>query len=167
LKWHQTYLLFFYFIFIFILKFRWDLSIFKDVDRYKRAKQIVAGNTYLLLDKNSDSFITKGSNGLINGNDNETTNIKHIFESTGASNVYKIKNSETNQYYESNSGTLVQAASSTSRTQQWTFALQVCYYNILIIFYYRVMDITLSETLQIINISQQVVVATTLMQLLH
>lgn len=57
----------------------WDISVFNEMYRYKRAKEIVSGNVYSLLEKSSNRFISRPSTSFTLENDDETVNLNFTF----------------------------------------------------------------------------------------
>lgn len=103
---------------------KWDVSVFDEYDRYKRAKEIYSGNTYLLLDRNSNRLISKTNNNLVIDDDNETLNLKFNFFETEKPYVYKIQESGTGKFFESIFGSLRLNTQNNSKAQEWLFLLQ-------------------------------------------
>jgi hypothetical protein len=102
----------------------WDLSVFDGMYRYKRAKEIVPGNTYALLEKQSNRLVSKPADGFTIADDNDTINLNLQFIATNVPNVYKLKDSKTGKFIESLFGTLRLNPGSSSGTQSWKFTLQ-------------------------------------------
>ncbi len=109
----------------------WDLSVFTDMYRYKRAKSIIPGNVYSLLEKYSNRLVSKPTNGFTITDDNESINLNFTFIQTNAPYVYKIKDNKTGNFLESVFGTLRLNAESSAISQHWRFDLkQDGYFNI-------------------------------------
>ncbi len=103
----------------------WDLSIFDNMYRYKRAKSIVAGNTYALLARISNRLFSRdGSNFVVSVDDDDTKNLQFVFEATSTSNLYKLKEVKSGNYLEGGTGGLALNAKNTNITQEWTFSKQ-------------------------------------------
>jgi hypothetical protein len=104
---------------------KWDLSKFKDVDRYKRAADIVEENTYLLLEKNSDRWVSQNSNYSLHiADDNETINLKFNIIETGKPYIYKIREIGSGKYFESVFGSLRLNVENDKPGQEWLLLLQ-------------------------------------------
>lgn len=103
----------------------WDLSVFEDWNRYKRAKEIIPENNYLLLDKTSDRFISRNASGdLVIADDDETKNINFHIIRTEKSYTYKIQETDSGNFLESFYGALRLSAESEAESQEWLFILQ-------------------------------------------
>jgi hypothetical protein len=104
---------------------KWDLSKFKDVDRYARTKEIESDNTYLLLDKTSDRWVSQNSQyGLHINDDNEAINLKFKLIETGKPYIYKIQETGSEKFFESQKGSLRLNPEKDDKTQEWLFLLQ-------------------------------------------
>ena len=104
---------------------KWDLSAFEDCDRYKRAKGIVNGDTYLLLERNSNRFVSQTTeDGLVIADDNETINLRFKLVETGKPCTYKILETGSGNYFESVFGSLRLNPGNDAETQEWLFLLQ-------------------------------------------
>ena len=102
----------------------WDLSVFDNMYRYKRAEKITAGNIYSLLEKVSDRIVSKPINGFSIADDNDEINLSIEFISTDTPNVYRLKDIKTGKFIESMFGTLRLNPEKKEDTQCWTFNLQ-------------------------------------------
>jgi hypothetical protein len=102
----------------------WDLSVFDDMYRYKRAKAIVPGNVYGLLEKQSNRLVSKPADGFIIGDDDDAINLNLTFIATKTPDVYQLKDSKTKKFVESLFGTLRLSAENNTDTQNWQFNLQ-------------------------------------------
>lgn len=103
---------------------QWDLSVFDNMYRYKRAESIIDGNIYSLLEKTSDRLISKPVNGFTIANDNEEINLNFKFIKTNTPNVYRLKDIKTGKYLESVFGTLRLNPEKKDDAQYWRFNLQ-------------------------------------------
>lgn len=103
---------------------QWDLSVFDNMYRYKRAESIIAGNIYSLLEKTSDRLISKPVNGFSISNDNEEINLNFKFIKTDTPNVYRLKDIKTGKFLESVFGTLRLNPEKKDDAQCWMFNLQ-------------------------------------------
>lgn len=102
----------------------WDLSVFKDMYRYKRAKSIAVSNTYTLLEKNSNRLVSKSTHGFTLEDDQDELNLSLVFEKGTGEHVYRLKDAKSGQYLESIFGTLRLNKQNTATTQEWKFELQ-------------------------------------------
>lgn len=102
----------------------WDVSIFDEMYRYKRAREVVSGNTYVLLEKQSDRLVSKPTNGFTIEDDNDQINLQLEFVKTGQQGAYKLKDIKSGKYIESVFSTLRLSAESDAKTQEWQFHLQ-------------------------------------------
>lgn len=103
---------------------KWDLSVFKDMYRYKRAAAITNSGVYALLEKHSDRLVSKPANkGLTLENDDDALNLSLnlIKVSDG---VYKIKDVKSGKFLASMFGTLRFTADSAEPTHKWNFTAQ-------------------------------------------
>lgn len=103
---------------------QWDLSVFDNMYRYKRAESIIDGNIYSLLEKTSDRLISKPVNGFSIANDNEEINLNFKFIKTNTPNVYRLKDIKTGKFLESVFGTLRLNPEKKDDAQCWRFNLQ-------------------------------------------
>lgn len=103
---------------------QWDLSVFDNMYRYKRAESIIDGNIYSLLEKTSDRLISKPVNGFSIANDNEEINLNFKFIKTDTPNVYRLKDIKTGKFLESVFGTLRLNPEKKDDAQCWMFNLQ-------------------------------------------
>jgi len=109
----------------------WDLSVFDNMYRYKRAKQLVAGNSYSLLEKFSNRLVSKPANGFTLQDDDDTLNLSFTLLATDNPYIYKLKDTKTGNFLESSFGTLRLTAENSAESQKWRFDLkQDGYYNI-------------------------------------
>ena len=101
----------------------WDLSVFDDMYRYKRVKEIVDGDEYYLLERYSDRIVSRPKTSLTLENDGET-NLCLTFHTTEIPYTYKIEMKGSGTYMESVYGTLRWQAESDSEGQLWRMVLQ-------------------------------------------
>ena len=100
----------------------WDLSIFEDAARFKRPDEIVAGNTYYLIEKFSDRFVSlTGNNQFCLKNDNADENLQFEFIPVeGKMYTYKLKEVNSGNFLEGLFGkTLKLSAESDAESQEW------------------------------------------------
>lgn len=102
----------------------WNLSVFDEMYRYKRAKTIQNGGEYLLLDKHSNRIISRPSSTFITADDDATTNSRFIICTTDDPYIYKIKEATTGKFLESIYGSMRLNAENQNVTQLWRFVLQ-------------------------------------------
>ncbi|MDD4822288.1 MAG: family 43 glycosylhydrolase [Bacteroidales bacterium] len=103
---------------------KWDVSVFENMYRYKRAKEIVSGNVYSLLEKCSNRLMSKPVNGFAIANDDDAINLHFTFIATENPYAFKLKDNKTGNYLTSLFGTLRLSTESSSIAQQWLFVLQ-------------------------------------------
>lgn len=104
---------------------KWDLSVFDEMYRYKRAAAIQSGNTYSLLEKQSDRLVSKPLNGGFSiEDDNDSLNLHFQFTASGSSGQYKLKDIKTGKYLTSLFGTLRLDDADNSDAQNWEFIAQ-------------------------------------------
>jgi hypothetical protein len=103
---------------------KWDLSVFKDVDRYKRIKAIDESESYLLLERNSNRFLSKTNYGLVIHNDDPDINLVVNIIPTNKPYVYKIKEESTGNFFESIFGSLRINEENNHQSQEWFFHIQ-------------------------------------------
>ncbi|MEP4534287.1 MAG: family 43 glycosylhydrolase [Cyclobacteriaceae bacterium] len=102
----------------------WDLSVFDDMYRYKRTKEIESGNVYTFLEKYSNRLFSKDANGFITHDDDDVKNAQIILESTGETNTYKLKDKSTGNYLQSTFGSLTVNGETSETNQEWIFVSQ-------------------------------------------
>lgn len=102
----------------------WNIGIFDGMYRYKRAKEIKAGNFYSLLEKKSDRLVSKPANkGFTLEDDNDELNL--TFEIIPQSEKSaKIKETKSGKFIESVFGTLRLNMEKQVSAQIWFFELQ-------------------------------------------
>jgi len=101
---------------------KWDLSVFDEMYRYKRAAAIQSGNTYSLLERQSDRLVSKPLNGGFSiEDDNDLLNLHFQFTAAGNSGQYKLKDIKTGKYLTSLFGTLRLDDTDNSDAQNWEF----------------------------------------------
>jgi hypothetical protein len=104
---------------------KWDVSVFDEYDRYKRAKELISANTYLLLEKNSNRFVSQTTkDGLIITDDDAAINLKFNIIETAQPYTYKIQEAGSGKYFESVFGSLRLNTENNSKAQEWLFLLQ-------------------------------------------
>ncbi len=111
----------------------WNLSVFDDMYRYKRAKKIEKDNKYTLLEKQSNRLVSKPANkGFTLEDDNDELNLSLEFIPTSTPNTYRIKDTKTGNLLTSVFGTLrLNPDSGNDLEQAWTLELLPDgYYNI-------------------------------------
>lgn len=102
----------------------WDLSVFEDMYRYKRAGEIVSGNTYSLLERSSNRFVSqKATGGFSIQNDSENIT-GFVFVETETPYVYKIKDASSGMFLENILGSVQWREESESPSQNWYLDLQ-------------------------------------------
>lgn len=99
----------------------WNLTAFDEMYRYKRAREIVAGNIYNLLEKQSNRLVSKPINGFTIADDEENINLNIEFVAAGEPDVYKLKDLKSGKFIESLFGTLRLNPASSSTSQNWRF----------------------------------------------
>lgn len=102
----------------------WGLNIFDSMYRYKRAKEIVPGHVYVLLEKRSNRIVSKTRNGFTITNDNDSINLNLNFIPTGISDVYKLKDIKTGKYITSLFGSLRLTEHEDAVSQNWRLHIQ-------------------------------------------
>lgn len=102
----------------------WDLSVFDNMYRYKRAESIIPNHVYALLEKTSDRLISKPANGFSITDDDDEINMNFEFIKTDISNIYKLRDIKTGKFLESMFGTLRLNPEKKDETQCWIFNLQ-------------------------------------------
>lgn len=102
----------------------WDLSVFNEMYRYKRAKAIKDGGEYLLLDKHSNRIISRPASSFVIADDDTTSNSKFIFYTTDDPYIFKIKEKTTGKFLESLYGSMRLSAENQKASQQWMLVLQ-------------------------------------------
>lgn len=102
----------------------WDLSIFDEMYRYKRAKNIVSGNMYALLEKQSNRLVSKPVNGFTIADDDDSINLNFEFMATDTPNVYKLKDVKSGKFMDSTFGSLRLNPEKDTDTQCWQLNLQ-------------------------------------------
>jgi hypothetical protein len=102
----------------------WDMSVFDNMYRFRRAKNIKNGNIYSLLEKQSNRLVSKPTNGFTIADDNDDINLSLELVVTNKASVYRLKDIKTGKYVESLSGTLRLNPENETESQLWHFILQ-------------------------------------------
>lgn len=97
-----------------------------DMYRYKRAASIVPGNTYSLLERNSNRLMSKTqtNGGFCIKDDDDNTNMKFVFEATDDPYVWKLRDASTDKYMVSIFGSLRLDSDGSSKCAEWKLLLQ-------------------------------------------
>lgn len=101
----------------------WKPSIFENMYRFKRAKEIESGKTYALLSRLSDRLVSdNGSICLYDDDDN--TNLQFVFEKNETFASYALREVESGKYLTAAGTTVILSNKSTAESQQWIFDKQ-------------------------------------------
>ncbi|MCM1313693.1 MAG: RICIN domain-containing protein [Bacteroides sp.] len=101
----------------------WNMSVFDEMYRYKRAAEVEDGGEYCLLERNSDRIVSRPKTSLTLENDGES-NIFFIFHKTDIPYVYKIEEKATGKYIESLFGSLRFQTEADKDSQKWVLVLE-------------------------------------------
>lgn len=101
----------------------WDMSVFDDMYRMRRAATIEDGAEYYLLEKYSNRLLSRPSASLTLEDDGES-NLQFIFHTTDDPYTYKLENKATGKYMENVYGTLRWSNAKESTTQLWQLILE-------------------------------------------
>ena len=102
----------------------WDLSVFDDMYRFKRADKIEDGDEVLLLEKRSNRFLSRPANSFIIDDDNDESNMRFVITTTDHPYTYRLMDKATGRYLTSIYGSLRLGVADDSDKQLWTFWLQ-------------------------------------------
>lgn len=103
----------------------WNLGVFDDMYRYKRAAEIEKGNKYALLEKKSNRLVSQKPNrGLSIENDDDAINLEFEFIPTDKPSQYRILIPKTGKYLTSTMGVLRLNAQIDGETQLWLLEKQ-------------------------------------------
>lgn len=103
----------------------WDLSIFEQMARFKRAASLEDGNTYVLLSRLSDRMLSSDEGNICLYNDDEGRNLQFVFEAVdGEEDTYRLKDVATGQCLEASGSSLRLAPEGGSTAQQWVMERQ-------------------------------------------
>jgi hypothetical protein len=135
----------------------WNLSVFDDADRYKRAAEIVSGNVYSLLERASDRLVAAKATGGFAISDSQAK--RFVIVQTETPWVYRLKDPDTGKFLQNVFGSLQwrdgDYSSDDSQMQDWYFDLQEDgYYKIKNMGDYRLSYLSVSgnATLEMSNI---------------
>ena len=103
---------------------KWDMSVFDDMYRFKRVKEIRDGDEVLLLERNSNRFFSRANSSFCIENDDETTNICFIIHETDKPFVYKLQEKSSGKYLECVFSSLRWKDENDNASQEWDFILQ-------------------------------------------
>ena len=101
----------------------WDLSIFDDMYRYKRAKNITDDGEYLLIERRSDRVLSR-KNSFTLENDDTTQNVVWNIIKTDNPYEFKLRQVSSGKFLESVFGTMRLQSESDRTAQRWRFVLQ-------------------------------------------
>lgn len=103
---------------------KWNLDVFNDMYRYKRAAEIEKDGKYALLEKYSNRLVSHTKRGFTLEDDDDSLNVSFRFVDTGKEGVYKIMNADNGKFIESVFGTLRINPEKDSASQLWELQLQ-------------------------------------------
>ena len=101
----------------------WDLSVFEDMYRYKRAKNITDDGEYLLIERRSDRVLSR-KNSFTLENDDTTQNVVWNIIKTDNPYEFKLRQVSSGKFLESVFGTMRLQSESDRTAQRWRFVLQ-------------------------------------------
>ncbi len=102
---------------------KWDLSVFDNMYRYKRAASITDGGEFYLLEKYSDRIVSRPKASLSLENDDES-NVCFVFHATDTPYIYKIEEKGTGKYMASIFGSMRFMAEKDDDAQKWMLWLE-------------------------------------------
>lgn len=102
----------------------WDMSVFDEMYRFKRALRIEDGDEVLLLERNSNRFLSRPGSRFVLDNDSEDSNLRFRICATDVPHVYRLQEQKTGKYLSAVFGSLRLNAEDGSDAQCWTFLLQ-------------------------------------------
>ncbi len=120
---------------------KWDISIFDDMYRYKRAADISDGGEFYLLEKYSDRIVSRPKASLTLENDGET-NLCFVLHATDQEYIYKIEDKSTGKYMTSVFSSMRFMAESDDDAQKWVLWLEEDGY-------YRITNLSDGSTLSV------------------
>ena len=101
----------------------WNLSVFDEMYRMKRMKELADGREFYLLEKYSNRLVSRPNASLTIENDGED-NLCFILHTTDRPYVYKIEERATGRFMESVFGTTRWQAEADRRGQEWMLWLE-------------------------------------------
>ncbi len=101
----------------------WNLSVFDEMYRMKRMKELKDGSEFYLLEKYSNRLVSRPNASLTIENDGRS-NVCFILHKTDKPYVYKIDNKEMGKYMESVFGTTRWQEEADRRSQEWMLWLE-------------------------------------------
>ena len=101
----------------------WDMSVFVDMYRLRRAATMDDGAEYYLLEKYSNRLLSRPSSGLTLEDDGDS-NLQWILHATDDPYIYKLENKVTGKYMENVYGTIRWSNAKETATQLWQFVLE-------------------------------------------
>lgn len=102
----------------------WDMSAFDNSDRFARIVKPFDGAKVRLLDKYSDRWVSTTGNGFYIADDDDKQNIELTLHRTDNPYVWKLEESATGRYFESQFGALIFNERSESPMQLWRLELK-------------------------------------------
>ena len=101
----------------------WKLSVFDEMYRMKRMKELKDGSEFYLLEKYSNRLVSRPNASLTIENDGKS-NVCFILHKTDKPYVYKIENKEMGKYMESVFGTTRWQDEADRQSQEWMLWLE-------------------------------------------
>lgn len=102
----------------------WDMSVFDNMYRFKRVANIEDDGDILLLERNSNRFISRKASGLYIDNDNDDVNLRFSLIDTDIPYIYYIKEKITGKYLSAVFSSVRLNEADNSNTQKWLLKLQ-------------------------------------------
>lgn len=102
----------------------WDMSVFDHMYRFKRAANIDDDGEVLLLERNSNRFMSRKTGGIYIDNDDDATNLRLVLQKTDTPYVYRIQEKNTGKYLSAVFTSVRMNAEDSSDNQKWLFKLQ-------------------------------------------
>ncbi len=101
----------------------WDLSVFDEMYRMKRAKDLHDGMECYLLERYSNRMVSRPKSGLVLDDDG-SSNLCFVLHATNTPYTWKIEDKSTGKFMQSVFNSLRWNAESDDATQKWQFVLQ-------------------------------------------
>lgn len=102
----------------------WDLSVFDDMYRFKRAATVNEGDEVMILERNSNRFLSRRIVGLCIDNDDDNVNLRFYIHKTDVPYTYTLEEKSTGKYLEAVFSSIRFKDANDSDAQKWFFRLQ-------------------------------------------
>jgi len=101
----------------------WDMSVFDDMYRFKRLREMHEGAEIVLLEHRSNRIVSRPKSSFVLGEDGES-NVTFILHQADSPYRWRLEEKESGKYLESMFGSMRLSNQRDTDSQTWTFELQ-------------------------------------------